>query len=55
MPKLVKIKDLIQTLNISRATIYRLLKEDKFPKPLKIGNGTFWRENDINEWLLSIS
>jgi len=55
MSKLLKIKHLIEQLNISKSTIYRLIQQNKFPKAIKIGNGSFWREEDIEKWLSSQS
>jgi prophage regulatory protein len=38
--------------NLSRATIYRSVKNGSFPAPLKIGlRATAWRWGDIRAWL----
>lgn len=40
---------------LSRATIYRLIKAGKFPRPLSIGTGSVrWRESDIISWQKSL-
>ena len=40
---------------LSRATIYRLIKSGKFPRPLSIGTGSVrWRQSDIIAWQLSL-
>lgn len=37
--------------NISRPTVWRWVKQGKFPKPLKIGGGsTRWRLIDLQDW-----
>jgi prophage regulatory protein len=41
---------------LSRATIYRLIKSGKFPRPLSIGTGSVrWRQSDIIAWQQSLS
>ncbi len=37
-------------LGISRSTIYRLMSEDKFPKPIRIRTSVRWRVGDIVAW-----
>jgi prophage regulatory protein len=40
---------------LSRATIYRLIKAGKFPRPLSIGTGSVrWRQSDIISWQRSL-
>lgn len=31
--------------------IYQLIKEGKFPKPVKIGTASRWRESEIQRWI----
>lgn len=41
---------------LSRATIYRLIKIGKFPRPLSIGTGSVrWRQSDVVAWQQSLS
>lgn len=40
---------------LSKATIYRLIKAEKFPRPLSIGTGSVrWRQSDIFAWQQSL-
>lgn len=40
---------------LSRATIYRLMKAGKFPRPLSIGTGSVrWRQSDVIAWQQSL-
>lgn len=41
---------------LSRATIYRLIKLGKFPRPLSLGTGSVrWRQSDIIAWQHSLT
>ena len=38
----------------SRATIYRLISEGKFPRMINLGeHAVAWRESEINDWMQS--
>jgi len=40
---------------LSRATIYRLIKSGKFPRPLSIGTGSVrWRQSEVIAWQRSL-
>ena len=40
---------------LSRATIYRLIKSGKFPRPLSIGTGSVrWRQSEVIAWQQSL-
>lgn len=44
-------KTLAKRYEVSRATIWRWLQENKLPKPIKLAAGTTrWRLADIEQW-----
>ena len=49
--KLLKLKDVTELLQVSRATIYRLVKKEEFPDFIKIGGGSYWKASDIQKFL----
>ncbi len=51
---LMRRREVEEVLGISRSSIYRLMQEGKFPRPLKIGPAAVrWRASDIMVWLES--
>jgi prophage regulatory protein len=39
---------------LSRSTIYKLMQEGNFPRPVKLtGKAVAWRESVITDWLTS--
>ncbi len=54
--KMFKIKDVVNIVAISKAEIYRKIKEDKFPKPYNQGTrAVAWRSDEIEEYLNSLT
>ena len=49
--KLYKVKQLEQILNISKSTLWQWVKQDKFPTPIKRVGSTFWKAEDVDEWI----
>jgi prophage regulatory protein len=48
----VRLKELSTMLGIGRSTIYRLMKQNKFPKQIKLTERTsVWRLSVINQWI----
>lgn len=48
-PLLLNIKQTLEFIGggISSRTLYRLLEADKFPRPVKLGRGTFFKRVDL--------
>ncbi len=52
---LLRRKEVERITALSRASIYRLIKIDKFPRPLALGTGSVrWKQSDITAWQLSL-
>ncbi len=50
--KLLRLKEVLQLIPLSRATIYRKMAAGSFPKALKIGERTIaWRYTDIAKYI----
>lgn len=35
---------------VSKATLYRMIAEGRFPKPRRLGRRSIWSEQDIYAW-----
>lgn len=50
--QLIRRPEVEKMLSISCTTIYRLMSEGKFPKPVRIGDKAIaWRLSDIEAWI----
>lgn len=50
--KALNIKQVAEKLSLSKATIYRMVSKEEFPKPFSLGgNRTAWLEEDVERWL----
>lgn len=47
-----KLSEVKNTTGLSGSTVYRLAKEGKFPKPIKLGErSSGWLSSEIEKWL----
>lgn len=52
--RIYRLKALVSELGLSKTTIYALIKEGQFPKPVSLTTRSVgWRAEDIEEWLNS--
>ena len=50
----LKLKEVIGLVSLSRATVYRMMSQGEFPRPVRIGvRATGWRSDEVEEWLAS--
>ncbi len=52
MTNLLNLVEVAARLRLSKSTIYRLLAENRFPKPRRLSQArVVWAEADIEAWL----
>lgn len=50
--KLIKLKDVTEMTTLSKATIYRLIKQGAFPPQIFLGpRAVAWRLSDVVAWI----
>lgn len=47
-------KEVMQLTGLSRSYIYKLMEENKFPKPLKVGSHNAWKLEQLEQWIESL-
>jgi prophage regulatory protein len=49
---LKRLPDVLKRVGYSRSTIYQLIAEGRFPKPISLGErAVAWLESDIDAWI----
>jgi len=52
LPQIYRRTDIEKQFGISRAGIYNMMAEGRFPKPVKLGERAVgWLEEDLKNWL----
>ncbi len=53
VPRLLRLDEVMARVPLKRPTIYRAIREGKFPRPCKLlgGRGSAWSEQEITEWV----
>ena len=51
--RLIKIKAVLERIPVSRSQLYIMIAAGKLPKPIHLcgGQGAFWVESEIDEWI----
>ncbi len=50
--RIIRLKDVIESTGIARSTIYKLVGEGEFPKPVPlVGRTVGWVESEVQEWI----
>lgn len=52
--KLIRLSEVSERVGLSRASIYRRIKEGKFPDPVRAGSTSRWVTGEIDDWIDSI-
>ena len=52
--KLMRLPELLTKIGYSRASVYKLIAEGSFPKPILLGKrAVAWNEEAVDDWILS--
>lgn len=50
-PKFLRMPMVIRMTGLGRSTIYRLIAQNKFPGPVRVGDrAVAWRQTDLDRW-----
>ena len=53
--RLIDLTDIMERTGLGRSTIYKLISKGDFPRQIKVGKCTKWRESDFNRWIDGLS
>ena len=52
MPEFIRMRELLKVVPISRASIWRLARAGKFPKPIRLSERcTAWDRLEVERWI----
>lgn len=51
-PKILRLKSVLTKTGLTRATLYRLIKKDQFPRQIKISDRCVgWPDDLVQQWI----
>jgi len=53
--KLISFQELQNIIPLGRTKLYELMKDNKLPRPIKIGMRSFWRHTEIQIFLKELT
>lgn len=52
--RILKLKEVMDCTALSRSTIYKYVSEERFPKPISLGERSVgWLDSEVEEWILA--
>lgn len=54
VPIIVRMREVLRMVGLSRATIYKRIKQGKFPAALPLGDGAVavgWLRSEVEQWI----
>lgn len=51
---LMDLKDVIAVTKVCRSTLWKMVKDGRFPKPIKLGRDLRWKPETVQSWLDSL-
>jgi prophage regulatory protein len=53
--RLLRLPELVRTIGVSRATVYRYIGSGRLPPPLKLSTRCIpWRDSEITAWMAAL-
>jgi len=54
MNKIIRLKDVLETTGLARATMYKMMTDGVFPKSISLGERSVgWLESEVQDWILA--
>ena len=47
---LIRSSKVLEMLGVGQVTLWKYVRDGKFPAPIKIGATRYWDESEVNEW-----
>ena len=58
LPAILRIDDVVALVNMSRATVWRRVRDDQFPHPVRLGGANSravgWRRSEVEAWIAAL-
>jgi prophage regulatory protein len=49
--RLLRVEQVLEVVPVSRATLYRMIKQGEFPAPIHIGSLSVWPYSEVQNWV----
>ena len=50
-PRLIRLPEVANRVGIGKTKIYDLIKQNAFPKPVKVGKASLWSSEKVTRWI----
>lgn len=50
--KLIRLPEVLERVGLKKTSVYKLMAEEEFPRPTKLGTASAWVEQEIDDWIM---
>jgi len=48
---LIRLPDVLEQTGFTKSDLYRKIRENEFPEPIRRGRTSLWSQNEVNEYI----
>ena len=49
--KLIRLPEILERVGLKKTAVYKLMAEEEFPRPTKLGTASAWVDEEIEAWI----
>jgi prophage regulatory protein len=49
--KLIRLPEVLERVALKKTAVYKMISENEFPRPVKLGTTSAWVEQEITDWI----
>lgn len=49
--RLIRLPEVLERVSLKKTAVYKMMAEDQFPRPVKLGQASAWVEQEVNDWI----
>ena len=49
--KLIRLPEVLDRVGLKKTAVYKLMAEESFPRPTKLGAASAWVEDEVESWI----
>lgn len=52
--RLIRLPDVIRRVGCQKTKIYKMIREERFPLPIRVDGVALWRDSEVTAWIAAV-